>query len=259
METQYFKRNSPNLGHGMEMKIWGTTGQPVIFIPTEEGRFYDFENFGMAETCAPWIDAGEMMACAIDPIDDIAFCSHDNPHRRMILHERWVTYIMDEVAPFLAEKVRAQTGTQEKVEFLVFGCGLGGTHAANLYLRYPFLFNGLLSLSGTFDAARYFKTYSDELVYLNSPVVYLPNMVEDHPYMKAYRHRRAVICCGQGEGEQPNTVSRMRDICAEKGIPIWVDLWGEDVTHEWSWWCKEAEYFLPYLLGDEDWPLELGK
>ncbi len=257
METQYFKKNSASLGHGMEMKIWGTTGQPVLFIPTEEGRFYDFENYGMLDHCAPWIDSGEIMVCAIDPIDGETYFSQKNPHERILLHERWLTYITEDVVPLLVEKVREQKGAREKVGILAFGCGMGGTHAANLYLRFPFLFNGLLSLSGTFSAANYFPTFRDDLVYLNSPVDYLPNMAEDHPYMKAYRRHRGVICCGQGQGEHPKTVKQMRDVCAEKGIPIWVDLWGDDVTRDWSWWYKETEYFLPFLLGDEDWPLEL--
>ena len=40
----------------------------------------------------------------------------------------------------------------------------------------------------------------DELVYMNSPVDYMRNFPEDHPYMELYRNQKAVICCGQCMG-----------------------------------------------------------
>ena len=34
----------------------------------------------------------------------------------------------------------------------------------------------------------------------------------------------------------------------EKGIPAMVDYWGHDVQHDWCWWFKQVEYFVPQLL-----------
>ena len=45
-------------------------------------------------------------------------------------------------------------------------------------------------------------------------------------------------------------MGRVRDLCAGKGISIWVDLWGHDVNHDWPWWHKMVPYFLPKLLAD---------
>ena len=45
METQYFREYSPTLGREMEWKIYGHSGRPVLFIPCQDGRFFDFENF----------------------------------------------------------------------------------------------------------------------------------------------------------------------------------------------------------------------
>ena len=50
-----------------------------------------------------------------------------------------------------------------------------------------------------------FGDYMDELVYMNSPVDYMKNFPEDHPYMQLFRSQKAVICCGQGDWEQPDT------------------------------------------------------
>jgi len=36
-----------------------------------------------------------------------------------------------------------------------------------------------------------------------------------------------------------------------KGIPVWVDLWGHDVKHDWDWWYKQVVYYMPYILGQQ--------
>ena len=48
METQYFKDYSPALGREMECKVYGHAGRPMLFIPCQDGRFFDFEDFHMA-------------------------------------------------------------------------------------------------------------------------------------------------------------------------------------------------------------------
>ena len=58
MEMNYYKSYSPTLGRDMECKVYGHKGRPVLFIPCQDGRFYDFENFHMTDTWAPWIERG---------------------------------------------------------------------------------------------------------------------------------------------------------------------------------------------------------
>ena len=43
---------------------------------------------------------------------------------------------------------------------------------------------------------------------------------------------------------------RRADIFYRKGINNRVEFWGEDVKHDWDWWYKQLEYYLPYLLED---------
>ena len=45
MEMQYFKEYSPELGRDMECKLYGHAGRPMLYIPCQDGRFFDFENF----------------------------------------------------------------------------------------------------------------------------------------------------------------------------------------------------------------------
>lgn len=251
MYAEYFKKYSPALGRDMEFKVYGHAGRPVLYIPCQDGRFYDFENFNMIDVWAPWIESGEVIVFSIDTIDGETYSRFEDPYGRIRRHEQWILYITDEMVPFIRSYVNEKNGTDGPVGVIAFGCSLGATHAANLYFRRPGLFDGLLALSGIYSSKYGFGDYMDELVYLNSPVDYLPNMPADHPYMELYRQRKAIICCGQGDWEQPETTIRLREICEEKGIPVWVDLWGHDVCHDWPWWYKQVEYFVPHLLYDE--------
>ena len=65
MEMQYFKEYSPALGREMECKVYGHGGRPMLYIPCQDGRFFDFEDFHMADTLAPWIESGQLMVMSI--------------------------------------------------------------------------------------------------------------------------------------------------------------------------------------------------
>ena len=245
METQYFKQWSEVLGCNMETKVYGHGGKPMLFIPCQDGRFFDFENFGMTDTWAPWIDEGKVMVFTVDTIDKETWSDKGgDPYWRARRHEQWMDYLTKELAPFILNWTK-----QEGI--ISFGCSLGATHAANLYLRRPDLFNGCLALSGIYTADYGFDGYMDEVVYQNSPVHYMANLPEDHPYIGMFNSQRAAICVGLGAWEQPETTRQLADIFYRKGIHTWVDFWGGDVNHDWPWWYKQAVYFFPWLLGGE--------
>ncbi len=250
METAYYKEFSKALNREMEWKVYGHSGQPILFIPCQDGRFFDFENFKMTDVWAPWIDAGEAMIISIDTLDQETWSNtFGDPRWRIERYEAWIRYITDEMVPFIHELYSEKNGEAECSGVSVFGCSLGATHAANLFLRRPDLFNGMLALSGIYTAEYGWGSYMDDLVYLNSPVHYMENLPEDHPYIQMYNERRGIICVGQGAWEQPDSTYQLRDIFWRKGIDIWVDVWGYDCCHDWDWWYKQVTYFVPFLLG----------
>lgn len=250
METQYFKDYSPALGREMECKVYGHAGRPMLFIPCQDGRFFDFEDFHMAGTLAPWIESGQIMVISIDTIDQETWSdTNGDPYWRIRRYEQWTRYIVEEVVPKIQYIAKERNGWDSLPGVIAFGCSLGATHAVNLYLRFPYLFDGCLALSGIYTAKYGFGDYMDEVVYQNSPVDYMANFPTDHPYMDLYRSRKAVICCGQGAWEQPDTTRQLKQIFEQKGIPVWVDLWGYDVKHDWDWWYQQAVYYMPYILG----------
>ena len=93
----------------------------------------------------------------------------------------------------------------------------------------------------------------DELIYRNSPCDFLSGMDWNHPYIQMYNERKIIICVGQGAWEDELRVSTawLDRVVREKGIRAWIDFWGFDVNHDWNWWYRQVEYFVPYLLGDK--------
>ena len=249
METQYFKDYSFTLGRDMEMKVYGHGGRPVLFFPCQDGRFFDFENFKMTDAWSPWLESGQVMVFAVDAVDKETWSDKwSDPYWRIRRYEQWIAYITDEVVPFMRAMVNQRNGWTGEPGVMVFGCSLGATHALNLFLRRPDLFDRVLALSGIYSAVYGFDNYMDGLVYNNSPLHYLPNMPEDHPFIELYNLKKAVICVGQGAWEDPESTRRLHQVLMDKGIDAWVDYWGYDCSHDWYWWYKQVGYFVPYLL-----------
>ena len=201
----------------------------------------------MTDTWSQWIESGEVTVLAIDTIDKETWSDTFAPaYDRIRRHEAWIRYIVDEAVPMIQaiahERGSADTGV------IAFGCSLGATHAANLFLRFPDKFTGLLALSGIYTSQYGFGDYMDEVVYQNSPVHYMENMPSDHPYVGMYNNNRGIICVGTGAWEMTETTLRLKELFEQKGIGIWVDVWGSDVNHDWPWWHKQVSYFVPKLL-----------
>lgn len=248
MKTQYFKHYSPALSKDMECKVYGHGGHPVIFIPCQNGQYLDFENFKMDQYWSPWIDTGKVTVFSINTMDIETYSDKQGDARkRLERHEQWIRYITQEFAPFIEKTMNEMNGTTGHVGIGVFGCSLGATHASNLFFRFPFIFDKCLSLSGIHTATLSFGGHMDDLIYENSPDLYLANMPKDHPYIEQYNKNQGIICVGRGAWEVPDKTERIGQICRDKGINVWVDLWGPDSKHDWDWWYKQVEYFLPFL------------
>ena len=248
METFYTKWFSPSLQREMEIKVYGHGGRPVLFIPCQDGRFFDFENYKMTDVWAPWIESGQCTVFSIDTMDKETYSATHDAYDRIRRHEQWISYIVNEAVPFIREMTNHRNNWQGVPGILPFGCSLGATHAVNLFFRFPHIFDGVLALSGIYSSEYGFPGYMDETVYQNSPVHYLANIDRNHPYIGRYNAGKAVIVVGQGAWEMPETTFALQRICQEKGIHAWFDVWGRDVKHDWDWWYQQAAYHIPHVL-----------
>ena len=244
MKIEYKRHYSAYLGKEMEYKVYGHGGKPIIFIPCQSGRFYDFENFRMIDCWAKWIEAGKCTVFSVDAVDDIAWAAMGADNRwRTENHERWYNYVVEEFVP----AVQYESGRND---ILPFGCSMGAMHAANLFFRRPDLFDGVFAISGLYDSEEFFGNYMDHLLYNNCPVYYLSNMPQDHYYMDMYNHRKILIVVGQGAWEDALLAStrRLDAVLRHKQIPAQVEYWGYDVDHDWPWWFRMCDHYVPQLL-----------
>ena len=249
MEIRYFKHWSSHLNREMEFKVYGHAGKPVLFIPCQSGRFFDFENFKMLDHWAPFIESGSCTVYAADCIDDEAWAALGADNRwRIENHENWFRYITLELVPYIKHLSGERNGYDQGI--LTFGCSMGAMHAANLYYRRPDLFDSVFAISGLYDSQDFFGSYMDDLVYNNCPVNYIANMPADHPYMALYNRQKSLIVVGQGDWEGPllESTRRLDTVCAQKGIHTRFEYWGYDVAHDWPWWFKMVAHYVPQLL-----------
>ena len=81
MEIRYEKHWSGNLNREMEFKVYGHGGKPVMFIPCQAGRFWDFEDFHMIDYWARGIAEGRCMVFSVDTIDNDAGAAKGGANR----------------------------------------------------------------------------------------------------------------------------------------------------------------------------------
>lgn len=250
MKTEYYKEYSQNLGRDMEFKVYGHSGRPFLVFPSQDGRFFDYENNGMIDAAKDYIESGriQMFCCDSNDVNSWSSTSWDN-RNRILQQEAYMRYITDELCPRIFDtNAKANNGTYAK-GIMTTGCSMGGTHALNSLLRRPDIFAGCIALSGAYNARLFFPDYWDDLVYANSPVDYLEGMHYDDPKVEMYRHRDIIVCCGRGAWEVPmqEDAGRIKELLEYKNVPAWVDFWGTDVAHDWPWWRKQLPYYLNYV------------
>ena len=236
MKIEYHKNWSVNLGREVEYKTYGESGRGVLVFPSQDQRFYEWEDNGMIDVLAPMIESGEFRLICCDSIDVETWSLTGGDYEtRIHRHEHGFDYVVDELVPEVSRGER----------LIVSGCSMGGYHAGNFFFRRPDLFDGIVSLSGLFHADYFFPEYDNELIFRNSPLDFLAAMSADNLIAEQYKGKTLIFCCGQGNYERVTggSTSRLRDVVAKFGLDTWFDFWGKDVSHDFYWWRKQAAYF----------------
>jgi esterase/lipase superfamily enzyme len=243
LNGKYYKEPSKALDRDMEYKVFGEAGKICLLFPPSDCRFYDYEDHGMIDALAPFIEAGKLQAVCVDAVDDETWFAQGDVHSRMELQERYFSYITEELLPTLKKRNGAYPMA------MTAGCSMGAFHAANFFFRRPDYFDKALCLSGVYTADHFIPGYDDELAYMNSPFDFLSGMAEDHEAMGYYRDADLAFCVGGAEdASMIEGAHAMERLLGEKGIEAWFDYWGDDVTHDWPWWDQQLPYFMDEAL-----------
>jgi len=188
MKYEEFSWFSDRLGRNMRIKVYGHYGPAFIAFPCQDKQSDDFSNHGMIDALSYYLENGKMKLFCLDSNDDetVSSSSWDKAHAAFKL-EMYHEYVINEVMPFV---LNMQCGYNE---IYLIGCSMGASHAANHFFRRPELFSGFIALSGKYDIASFFGGYFNDDVYKNSPVHYLSNIPNDHPYIYTFTTLRRRI------------------------------------------------------------------
>ena len=245
MQREEITQYSRALDREMHMMVYGTGGIPFLCFPTQDSMCRNYEDFGMTDHLAGFIDSGRIQLFAVDTVDRESWSCRDGiPEWRAARQEQYYHYITDEAVPLIRSRNPAVPA--------VTGFSMGANHAVITFLRRPELFRGVIALSGVYDTNYFFDGWMNPVLYENAPDRFLPNMPADHPYISLYNARKMILCVGQGAWEEDGvrSLKYLESVFREKGIHAWCDFWGYDVNHDWPWWFRQMDYFLPFLLGD---------
>ncbi len=239
MERRTTSWYSPNLNMEMPLVAYGHAGQQLLMMPTAAADYLEYERFHLVDAIAPHIESGRIRAYSINSVNRYSLLNEQMPpNLKAELLTRFDRYVVEEVLPF----IRKDAG--EDARPLTTGASLGAFLAANAYFKHPDLFRGVIAMSGSYDVRSYLKGFHDDNVYFNNPADYLPNLNDDHYLPILQRADSIYILSGQGSYEAPERSRHLSDILHGKGIPHTLDLWGQDVDHDWPWWRR----MLPFTL-----------
>ena len=92
MQVQYIKEYSNCLDREMEYKIYGQGGKLCLAIPSQNGRFFEWEDRGMIHEVSKWIEANQLTIVTCDTLDTETWSYPYNTKVRMLKHELWFEY-----------------------------------------------------------------------------------------------------------------------------------------------------------------------
>jgi len=220
---EYRKDHSAALGREMELLRFGDAGLPLLVFPTSQGRFYQWEDFGLVGALEDKIGDGDIQLWCADSVDDESWYATDkHPSDRVRRHLDYERYLVEELIPSMPERP-VTTGTS-----------FGGFHALLLALRQPWHVRGFVVLSGAFDTERWLDGYHDQETYFTNPLAFLPGL-DDPKYLDPIRSfEKKVVATGEDDANAAESILAA-DLLNEKGLDVWLDVWS-GWAHDWPYW-----------------------
>jgi esterase/lipase superfamily enzyme len=222
---------SPSVNKEMPIVTYGHYGFALLLIPTAAADFLEYERFQLIDCLQPFIDSGKVKVFSVNSMNNESWLN-DNMEgaHKAIRHNQFNQYIFDEVIPFIKSNTSAETPV------ITCGASFGALHSMNLFLKRPDIINGSISMSGVYDLSEYTKGHWDEQVYFNSPLHYVPNLTDDWYLSNIRKSNHIHILTGSGSYEDPEASRRFAGVLYDKGITYELDVWGNDITHDWPTW-----------------------
>ena len=229
---------SPALQKEMPVAVYGHYGFALLMIPTAAADYLEYERFELIRELSPMIDAGKIKVFSINSINMESWMNKEmEGAHKAIRQNQFNEYIFNEVVPFIKKF------TSKETPIITTGASFGALHSMNVFLKRPDLFKGVIAMSGVYDLTAYTDGYYDEQVYFNSPIHYIPNLT-DHDTLEKIRTGKMIIASGSGSHEDPEANRRFSGVLYSKSIPHDLEIWANDIHHDWPTWRKMLPYFI---------------
>ncbi|HSS67068.1 MAG TPA: esterase [Nocardioidaceae bacterium] len=245
MRREHVELPVPGHDHRLGVIAYGHYGRPVLVFPSEAGRAWDFENNGMLEEIRYLIDDGRCKLYCVDSLDAWSWSDSSIPiEERAIRHSTYTRWLVEAAVPWV------MGDTEGGSDLMALGCSLGAYHAVHFALQRADLVPLALGFSGNYDVSTW-RAWGDrgDASYFANPADYVGNLHGDH--LEWLQRRVSILLiCGQGAwethptGSLPSTLE-LAAMLDEKGIKCELDLWGDDVSHDWPWWRRQLARHLP--------------
>ncbi|MEN0066548.1 MAG: alpha/beta hydrolase-fold protein [Myxococcota bacterium] len=235
--ARHVRLYSPELGRHVHVWTYGHFGKPVIVFPTAAGMAHEWDHHGMIHTLGPLLAAGKIkLYCTESNVAETWTNRHADAGWRVWRHQAFEAYVHKQLVPFIHHDCNGI------MRVVATGASLGAFYAANLALKSPRLVEWALCLSGRYEARTFTSGYDSPDLYFSNPLAYVPGLHDQDLF--EVRRTALTLVCGQGafEGSCIDETQALAGWLADKSIPHELDLWGQDVSHEWPWWQRQVAH-----------------
>ena len=226
---------SPALQREMELLVFGDAGARVLAFPTSQGRYYQWDDFGLVGALADQIERGLVQLFCVDSVDAESWYNKQiPPAARAARHTQYDHYLLDEVLPFSARR----NGTPFVI---ATGPSFGAYHAVNFAFRHPDAVNRVLGMSGLYDISGFTQSSDDQGVYFNNPCAFMANE-HDPERLAALRRMDIILATGHDDASRWSNDSLSTTLWRKDiwhALRIW-DGW----AHDWPYWVKMIQLYL---------------
>ncbi len=164
----------PSQAMERRVHLWrfGHFGPPLLVFPSASGMAHEWEAHGMVEALGDWLEAGKLkLYCTESNVAEAWTRKEEPPAIRIKRHQAFEQYVATELASWIRKDCRSQ-----EIPIAVTGTSLGAYYAANFALKFPTVFRYALCLSGRYDVTWLTDGFSNQDIYFNNPMAYVPNL-----------------------------------------------------------------------------------
>lgn len=235
MHREYHVWHSPSLNRRMELSVFGHAGARVIVFPTSQGRYFEWEDRGMMWTLREHLERGWLQIYCVDSVDaESWYCRWAHPGGRAYRHHQYFEYVHNEVLPLTEYK-------NPNPFLMTVGASFGAYHAMAFGLKYPDKVDRIIGLSGAYDIRFMTDGYSDDYVYFNNPMQFIPNEYDGYR-LSLLRHIDIIMAVGRDDRLLESSRAMSRELWA-KGIGNALREW-DGWSHDWPYWQKMILHYI---------------